>query len=60
MNNDYVKFHCVQILTLLLKENVDLVQQGIIAQPIGVSKLVELLQHSEDIIRNGIFHFFSP
>jgi hypothetical protein len=52
LNEEYIKYHSVQLLTKLLKKDIETVQQGILSEPIGVARLVDLLRHSEEIIRN--------
>jgi intracellular protein transport protein USO1 len=52
LNEEYIKYHSVQLLTKLLKKDIETVQQGILSEPIGVARLVDLLRHGEEIIRN--------
>eukprot|EP01080_Neovahlkampfia_damariscottae_P010789 gene10789-3406_t len=52
LNEEYIKYHSVQLLTSLLKRDVETVQQGILSEPIGVARLVDLMTHVEEIIRN--------
>lgn len=50
-NDYYIKYHTTKLITLLLRHNIQLVQQNILAEA-SVSKLVSTLDESEDIIRN--------
>jgi hypothetical protein len=47
----YIKYHTTRLLVLLLKHNIQLVQQSILAEA-SVSKLVALLNDSEEYIRD--------
>ena len=48
----YVRFHAVQLLTLLLTNRSQKLQDCILASPMGVVRLMDLLSDTRDIIRN--------
>eukprot|EP01134_Creolimax_fragrantissima_P005204 CFRG5204T1 len=48
----YVRFHCVQVLLLLLTNCPDKLQECVLADPRGVSRLMDLLDESREILRN--------
>jgi hypothetical protein len=50
-NDHYIKYHTTKLITILLRHNIQLVQQSILAEA-SVSKLVSLVDDQEDIIRN--------
>ncbi|CAG8436175.1 9501_t:CDS:10 [Diversispora eburnea] len=50
----YVRFHDVQLLGTLLRIRPDRVQDCILADPMGISRLMDLLDDRREIIRNDI------
>ncbi|KAF9928458.1 hypothetical protein FBU30_002360 [Linnemannia zychae] len=48
----YVRFHVVSLLATLVLNNTDRLQECILAAPMGISKLMALLDDRREIIRN--------
>ncbi|KJE89305.1 vesicle docking protein [Capsaspora owczarzaki ATCC 30864] len=51
-NDFYVRYTTVQLLTLLLTNRSDQLQNCILAAPMGISRLMDLLKDSRESIRN--------
>ncbi len=49
----YVRFHDIQLLRALLTVRPDHVQDCILTAPMGISRLMDLLDDQREIIRNG-------
>lgn len=49
----YVRYHTVTLLTLLLENRPKQLQACILESPLGVSRLMDLLDDPREIIRNG-------
>jgi intracellular protein transport protein USO1 len=54
----YVRFSSVELLTTLLHNKSDRLQECILKSPIGVSRLIDLLDDRRDAIRNGLYLIF--
>jgi len=49
----YVRYHTVTLLTLLLENRPKQLQACILESPLGVSRLIDLLDDKREAIRNG-------
>jgi hypothetical protein len=49
----YVRFNTVKLLVTLLYNRSDRIQECILTSPIGITRLIELLDDKREIIRNG-------
>lgn len=54
----YVRFNNVQLLRTLLAVRSDHLQDYILGAPMGISRLMDLLDDKREIIRNGIYRIF--
>ena len=50
----YVRFHVVSLLATLVLSNTDRLQECILTSPMGMSRLMALLDDRREIIRNGM------
>jgi intracellular protein transport protein USO1 len=50
----YVRYFSLQLLATFLANRTDVVQKYVLSAPGGLGRLVEILDDSRDIIRNGI------
>ena len=50
----YVRWPSVRLLTILLTNKTKEIQEIILTNPMGVSKLMDLLSDSRDVIRNDV------
>lgn len=49
----YVRFHVVSLLATLVLSDTDRLQECILTSPMGMSRLMALLDDRREIIRNG-------
>ncbi len=56
----YVRFNIIQFLGTLVKNSPSLLQDAILASPMGVGRLLDLLDEKREIIRNGRVLIFGP
>ncbi|KAJ3319488.1 Vesicle-mediated ER to Golgi transport protein [Boothiomyces sp. JEL0866] len=49
----YVRFNCVQLITTLFNNVGNALHEGILTSPLGISRLIDLLDDRREIIRNG-------
>jgi hypothetical protein len=49
----YVRFDCVQLLTTLCTNTGSALREGILTSPVGISRLIDLLDDRREIVRNG-------
>lgn len=55
----YIKYHCISIVGILLRHDVTTVQNCILMDGTGLSKIVNLLQDTHEVIRSGtVFTIF--
>jgi len=52
-NDFYVRFHVVTLLSMLVLNNTPRLQECILTSPMGMSRLMALLDDRREIIRNG-------
>lgn len=52
----YVRFHVVSLLALLVLNDTPRLQECILTSPVGMSRLMALLDDRREIIRNGEFN----
>jgi hypothetical protein len=50
----YVRFNCIQLLNTLYTNVGNALHEGILTSPLGISRLIDLLDDRREIIRNGI------
>ncbi|KAJ3312992.1 Vesicle-mediated ER to Golgi transport protein [Boothiomyces sp. JEL0838] len=48
----YVRFNCVQLITTLFNNVGNALHEGILTSPLGISRLIDLLDDRREIIRN--------
>lgn len=53
--NFYVRFQTVELLGTLLHNRPDQLQDCVLAAPMGLSRLIDLLEDRREAIRNGWF-----
>eukprot|EP00842_Homolaphlyctis_polyrhiza_P006543 jgi/Hompol1/6890/HPOL_002507-RA len=53
----YVRYDLLQFLTTLLENSGAKLQECILTSPVGISRLIDLLDDHREIIRNGNCHF---
>jgi len=49
----YIRWNTVQLLTVLLDNKPKQLQSSIMTSPLGVSRLIDLLEDEREVIRNG-------
>ena len=50
----YIRYNCIHFLTTLLQNRGRELQQAVMSSPVGVSRLIDLLDDSREVIRNGM------
>ena len=54
----HVRWPTVKLLTIILANKTKDIQEIILANPMGISKLMDLLSDSREIIRNDVRYYF--
>jgi hypothetical protein len=49
----YVRYNTIKLLSTLLSNRSKRIQECILTNPMGISRLVDMLDDKRDIIRNG-------
>jgi hypothetical protein len=57
MTDFHVRWPTVKLLTILLTNKCKELQECILVSPMGVSKLMDLLSDSREIIRNDVSYY---
>lgn len=56
----YVRYHTVKLLTTLLANRPRQLQNAIMEQPVGISRLMDLLTDQREVIRNEVWRCILP
>jgi uncharacterized SAM-dependent methyltransferase len=56
----HVRYNAIDLLKALLKNKSKQLQDCILTSPMGVSRLMDLLEDQREVIRNGTFCFHWP